>query len=232
MSGGDVAALVAVAAVPVVALMLTAFVKTTVVMALLRNALGAPQAPPDLVVTGLALLLTIFVMLPVGRDVVAAIERGPAGAPAPAGGPGGAGAPDAPAPYRLDLDQAPPGGWLAAADRGVVPVRAFLIKHAGADDRAAFAAAATELRGAPVADDDLAVLALAFVATELAEAFAIAFLVFLPFLLVDLIVGVALGALGLTTVPTPTVALPLKLLLFVAVDGWRLLFVGLIRGYA
>jgi type III secretory pathway component EscR len=126
----------------------------------------------------------------------------------------------------------PPGGWLAAADRGVVPVRAFLIKHAGADDRAAFAAAATELRGAPVADDDLAVLALAFVATELAEAFAIAFLVFLPFLLVDLIVGVALGALGLTTVPTPTVALPLKLLLFVAVDGWRLLFVGLIRGYA
>lgn len=219
MSGGDVAALVAVAAVPVVALMLTAFVKTTVVMGLLRNALGAPQAPPDLVVTGLALLLTIFVMAPVGRDVVAAIER----APAPAGAPT--------APYRLDLDEAPPGGWLAAAERGAVPVRAFLAKHAHADDRAAFAAAASDLRGAPVADDDLAVLSLAFVASELAEAFAIAFLVFLPFLLIDLIVGVSLGALGLTTVPAPTVALPLKLLLFVAVDGWRLLFVGLIRGY-
>ena len=153
-----------------------------------------------------------------------AIERAPAPAIAPGQPP--------PAPYQLDLDRAPPGGWLEAAERGAVPVRAFLIKHAGTDDRAAFAAAATDLRGAPVADDELTVLALAFVATELAEAFAIAFLVFLPFLLVDLIVGVALGALGLTTVPTATVALPLKLLLFVAVDGWRLLFVGLIRGYA
>ena len=222
MTGGNAAALVAVAVVPLIALMLSAFVKTSVVMALLRNALGSPQAPPDLVVTGLALLLTVFVMTPVARDVIAAIERPTAVAPAPG----------APPPYQFDLDQAPPDGWLAAAERGAVPVRAFLVKHAHGDDRAAFAGVATELRGAPVADDDLTVLALAFVASELAEAFAIAFLVFLPFLLVDLIVGVALAALGLPSMQPQTVALPVKLLLFVAVDGWRLLFVGLLRGYA
>ncbi|MBK9033376.1 MAG: EscR/YscR/HrcR family type III secretion system export apparatus protein [Myxococcales bacterium] len=224
MSGSNAAALIAVAVVPLIALMLSAFVKTSVVMALLRNALGSPQAPPDLVVTGLSLLLTVFVMAPVARDVVAAIER-PAGSAAPAGTP-------APEPYHLDLDQAPPDGWLAAAERGTVPVRAFLAKHAHADDRAAFAEVAAELRGAPVADDDLTVLSLAFVASELAEAFAIAFLVFLPFLLIDLIVGVSLTALGLPSVQPQTVALPIKLLLFVAVDGWRLLFVGLLRGYA
>ena len=99
-------------------------------------------------------------------------------------------------------------------------------------DRASFARVAGELRGAPVADDDLTVLSLAFVSSELAEAFAIAFLVFLPFLLIDLVVGTALGALGLNTVQPSTIALPVKLLLFVAVDGWRLLFEGLLRGYA
>lgn len=225
MSGSNAAALVAVAAVPLLAMMLSAFVKTSVVMSLLRNALGAPQAPPDLVVTGLALLLTIFVMTPVARDVIAAIER-PTVAPAPVPGV------PPPAPYHLDLDTPPPDGWLAAAERGAVPVRAFLAKHAHADDRASFARVAGELRGAPVADDDLTVLSLAFVSSELAEAFAIAFLVFLPFLLIDLVVGTTLGALGLNTVQPSTIALPVKLLLFVAVDGWRLLFEGLLRGYA
>ena len=226
VSGGNAAALVAVAVVPLIALMLSAFVKTSVVMSLLRNALGAPQTPPDLVVTGVALLLTAFVMAPVARDVVAAIERPGVAAPAPAPGV------PAPPPYHLDLDQAPPDGWLAAAERGAVPVRAFLARHAHADDRATFAKVASDLRGAPVADDDLAVLSVSFVASELAEAFAIAFLVFLPFLLIDVIVGVTLGALGLTTVQPTTIALPIKLLLFVAVGGWRLLFEGLLRGYA
>ncbi|MEZ4400544.1 MAG: flagellar type III secretion system pore protein FliP [Kofleriaceae bacterium] len=225
MSGGDVATIAAVALVPLVALTLSAFVKTSVVMALLRNALGAPQAPPDLVVTGLALLLTVFVMTPVARDVIAAVEAAPAVAPASPGAP-------PPTPYQFDPDVAPPGGWLAAGERAAAPVRAFLARHAHADDKAAFAQVATELRGAPVGQDDLTVLSVAFVASELAEAFAIAFLVFLPFLVIDLVVGVALGALGLSTVQPQTVALPVKLILFVAVDGWRLLLLGLVRGYA
>lgn len=213
MSTSGVVAVIAVAVVPLLALMVSAFVKTSVVMALLRNALGAPQAPPDLVVTGLALLLTIFVMAPVASRVVAAVEEG-----APAA--------------QIDLEHPPPGGWGAAAERAAVPIRGFLVRHAHADDRASFAGVAAELRGAPVADEDLTVLSVAFVTSELTEAFAIAFLVFVPFLVLDLIVGVGLGALGLTSVPPSTVALPLKLLLFVAVDGWRLLFEGLLRGYA
>ena len=80
--------------------------------------------------------------------------------------------------------------------------------------------------------DEIWVLAPAFLATELREAFAIAVLVFVPFLVIDLVVGLALAALGLTATSPQTVALPLKLLLFVAVDGWRLLLDGLIRGYA
>lgn len=235
MNGATAATLVAVAVVPLIALMLSAFVKTSVVMALLRNALGAPQAPPDLVVTGLSLLLTAFVMAPVAQRVIEAVEQPVAAPTAPGPGPTvpgpGPTVPVTPA-YQFDLDHPPPGGWLAAAERAAGPVRAFLTRHAHAEDRAAFAQVAAELRGAPVPDDDLTVLSLAFVASELAEAFAIAFLVFLPFLLIDLIVGVSLGALGMSSVQPSTVALPIKLLLFVAVDGWRLLFVGLLRGYA
>ena len=123
-------------------------------------------------------------------------------------------------------------GWSAALARASVPVRAFLVRHAHADDRAAFVKLAREVRGADVAEDDLLALSAAFVTSELTEAFAIAFLVFLPFLVLDLVVGIGLSSAGLTTVSPSAVALPLKLLLFVAVDGWRLLVEGLIRGYA
>lgn len=227
MSAENVAVIVAVAVVPLVALMLSAFVKVSVVLALLRNAIGAPQAPPNLVVTGLALLITAFVMMPVGEQVVAAVA-----APQPQ-------TPSPPQPQQPSQPQAPPRlqtpaevvQWLGAAERAQGPVKAFLARHAHAEDRATFMALAKDLRGVDVADDDLLVLAAAFVTSELTEAFAIAFLVFLPFLVLDLVVGIGLGALGLTSTPPSTVALPLKLVLFVAVDGWRLLVDGLARGY-
>jgi len=123
-------------------------------------------------------------------------------------------------------------GWVAAADRAAVPVRAFLAKHAHRRDRDTFVGLASRLRdGRAVADDELAVLAPAFVTSELAEAFAIGFLVLLPFLVIDLVVGMSLAALGLNATSPQVVALPLKLLLFVAVDGWRLLVEGLVLGY-
>lgn len=225
MSAEGVAAILAVAIVPLLALMLSAFVKISVVLALLRNALGSPEAPPALVVTGLSLLLTAFVMAPVGEQVIEAV-RAPAVAPAPA--PGGAGPAVAPEPTELPEGAA---GWLAAAERAQGPIRDFLARHAHAEDRATFTTLARDLRGADVADDDLLVLAAAFVTSELTEAFAIAFLVFLPFLVLDLVVGIGLGALGLSSTSASTVSLPLKLILFVAVDGWRLLVDGLARGY-
>ena len=120
---------------------------------------------------------------------------------------------------------------LPAIERGMVPLRGFLARHSGMAERATFVTLAGEL-GRPVVGDELWVLAPAFVTTELKEAFAIAVAIFIPFLILDLVVGLTLGAMGLVSVSPSVVALPLKLVLFVAVDGWRLLFEGLARGYA
>lgn len=230
MSAGGIgnAGLVALLAiVPLVVLMLTSFVKVSVVLSLVRNAIGAPDAPSGLVVMGLSLVLTFFVMAPVGIDMVKAAATAPA--PAPAG---------APAPVPSDLEvavrQLVPAEHQAdvdAAARAVVPLEAFLARHAAAKDRATFVELAGKL-GRRANGDELWVLAPAFLTTELREAFAIAVLIFLPFLVIDLLVALGLASLGLQATSPQVVALPLKLLLFVAVDGWRLLIDALLRGYA
>ncbi|HEX2685829.1 MAG TPA: flagellar type III secretion system pore protein FliP [Kofleriaceae bacterium] len=268
MTGGlGNAALVAVVAlVPLIGLMLTSFVKISVVLSLLRNAIGAPEAPSGLVVMGLSLLLTCFVMMPVALDMVhAAAEAAPAAPvapalPAPSSAaatpgttppppsttpplpPGSHASPPTVTPHaatgRLDLDGAlrvlVPAQYLPevdAAARALVPLRGFLARHAGPRDRETFTGFATRM-GRTVQGDEIWVLAPAFVTTELREAFAIAVLIFLPFLVVDLVVGLGLAALGLASTSPQAIALPLKLLLLVSVDGWRLLIDGLLRGYA
>ena len=199
----------ATALVPVLLVTLTSFLKISVVLSVLRSALGAPQVPPTTAVTGLALVLTLAVMAPVGEAAWAAARSD---------GPGG--------------EQ----GALAAGARALVPLKGFLARFARSDDREAFLDLARRLRpavaAADVSGDDLAVLAPAFMVSELRRAFTIGFLVFLPFLLVDLVVANVLLALGLTQLSPTSVALPLKLLLLVAVDGWRLLARGLALGYA
>lgn len=225
-------ALIAIAAlVPVVVLMLTSFVKISVVLALLRNALGAPEAPSSLVVLGVSLVLTVFVMAPVAGDMVAAANSDTPVVPAPAPAVPSTGKP-------VDLEAAVRA--LAGPDhqrtvdraaRALEPLRGFLTKHAGPRDREVFAEASRKL-GRATRGDELWVLAPAFLASELREAFAIAVLIFIPFLVIDLLVGLGLASLGLSTSSPQTIALPLKLLLFVAVDGWRLLLDGLLRGYA
>ena len=222
-SGLGNASLVAILAiVPLVVLMLTSFVKVSVVLSLVRNAIGATDAPSGLVVMGVSLILTFFVMAPVAVQMVQAAATVPATAPAAA--------PDdvevavrtlVPAPYQGDVD---------AAARALGPLRTFLGKHAGERDRATFVELATRM-GHPVKGSELWVLAPAFLTTELREAFAIAVLIFLPFLVVDLVVALGLAALGLQSTSPQVVALPLKLMLFVAVDGWRLLIESLLRGY-
>src|SRR5512133_3689238 len=125
-------------------------------------------------------------------------------------------------------------GAVAALGRAATPVRAFLARHARPDDRACFQDVAARLRpGAPPPGDDaFAVLAPAFVVSELRRAFTIGFLVFVPFLVVDLVVSNVLLALGLTQLSPTSVALPFKLLLLVAVDGWKLLARALALSYA
>jgi len=209
--------------VPLVVLVMTSFVKLSVVLSLVRNAIGAPDAPSGLVVTGLALVLTLFVMAPVAIDMARAASA-PATVPAPPPDPrtlDGAVRALVPAQYQSDVD---------TAERAVEPLRAWLGKHAGARDRTTFVELAGKT-GRTVRGDELWVLAPAFVTTELREAFAIAVAIFVPFLVIDLVVALGLAALGLQATQPQTVALPLKLMLFVAVDGWRLLVDALLRGY-
>jgi type III secretion protein R len=197
------------ALVPVVTVTLTSFLKIAVVLSITRSALGAPQVPPSTAVTGLALLLTALVMAPVGEAALEAARAGPA--------------------------ERGVAGAVAAAGRAAVPLKGFLARFARADDVEAFLDVSRRLRGpeaAPPAPDDLAVLAPAFVVSELRRAFTIGFLVFVPFLVVDLLVANVLAALGMTQLSPSSVALPFKLLLFVAVDGWKLLARGLALAYA
>jgi type III secretion protein R len=221
MNSAAIWALVAIA--PLVVLTLTSFVKLSIVLSLVRNAIGAPDAPSGLVVTGVALVLTFFVMAPVAVDMVHAAVTAPAAPAAPAAD----GSVDqavrqlVPAEYQPQLD---------AAERAIVPLKAFLAKHAGQADKDTFVGLAKKL-GKDVKGDELWVLAPAFVASELREAFAIAVLIFIPFLVIDLVVALGLASLGLQATSPQAVALPFKLLLFVAVDGWRLLLDALVRGY-
>jgi type III secretion protein R len=203
---GTLIALVGILALaPAALVMLTSFLKIVVVLSIARSALGAPQVPPSTAVTGLALVLTLLVMAPVGERAVALAREAP-GAADP----------------------------MARLERAAEPVRAFLARFARADDRAVFLDVARRLRGpaGPLpGEEDFAVLAPAFVVSELRRAFTIGFVVFVPFLAVDLVVANVLLALGLTQLSPTSVALPFKLLLFVAVDGWRLLARSLALSY-
>jgi type III secretion protein R len=125
--------------------------------------------------------------------------------------------------------------WVAAAAAISEPLREFLMKHGSPDERARFVDLARELRDpdrmADVTETDLAIVIPAFVITELKEAFQLGFLVFLPFLVLDMVVANILLALGMQTLSPTQVSLPFKILLFVAVDGWGLLARGLVLGY-
>jgi type III secretion protein R len=204
---------------PFILVMLTSFVKVAVVLAIVRNALGAGNIPPTMVVTGLALVLTIFVMAPVGGKVYAEIEPvldDAKGASLTSG----------------ESVQA----MIAAGKQAREPVREFLVKHAHARDRAMFTDLARRMRDPAdrdsVSNTDLLILAPSFVTSELKEAFAIGFLLFIPFLIIDMVIANVLLSLGMHMLSPTTVSLPFKLLLFVMVDGWALLTRGLVLGYA
>jgi len=204
------AVLAVLSLVPFAVMMLTSFSKITVVLSLARSAMGTQQAPPTVILTGLAAVLTAHIMAPVVERMAHAGEA---------------------ASVRLESGA----DYLAAARAASEPLREFLLKHASPEERARFADLARELRppeeASLVSDTDLAVIVPAFAITELAEAFHIGFLVFLPFLVLDMLVANVLLALGMQSLSPTQVSLPFKILLFVAVDGWALLARGLILGY-
>ena len=197
---------------PFAVLMLTSFSKIAVVLSLARSAMGTQQAPPTLVLTGLAAVLTGHIMAPVMERMY---EAGQVAA--------------------QEVEAGSGAQLLSAAERVAEPLRAFLVKHGSPEERARFVDLARELRPPEEADvvreTDVFVVIPAFVITELKEAFHIGFLVFLPFLVLDMVIANVLLALGMQTLSPSQVSLPFKILLFVAVDGWALLARGLILGY-
>lgn len=189
---------------PALLLAFTAFTRIAVVLFLLRQGLGSHSAPPNLVLTGLALLLTIFVMSPALRT----IDR------------------EAYAPYLAGALS-----FNAAAEKAAAPLKGFMLRQTRAEDLSLFSGADRSIDPKRVDSVPLAALAPAFLTSELKTAFQIGFMVVLPFLVIDLVVAAVLTALGMVMLPPQLVSLPLKLLLFVTVDGWHLLVGSLIGSF-
>ncbi len=247
---------------PFVLIMLTSFVKISVVLSILRNALGTQQVPPNQVITGLAFVLSIFIMVPVARqmyEVAGNVSN-----------------------TRDIFSEASVKSIYDAAGRGKEPLRRFLSRHAHPNDRVLFMELAARLEAAaqerersareaqaapapapapvpaegeapppaaaqpappPAAPakpapppvrldkDDFQVLIPAFVTSELKEAFQIGFLIFVPFIIIDMVVANILLAMGMSMLSPSVISLPFKLLLFVLVDGWFLIVRGLVLSY-
>ena len=196
-----------VALAPFVGVMVTSFTKIVVVLSLLRNALGLQQVPPNVVLNGMALVLTIYVMLPVGLDAYARVGA----LPQAAGGNSSA-------------------NMMQAADAAKEPLR-----DSSPRERAFFLQTAQKNlpaeRAAQLTERDFVIVVPAFTVSELSAAFQIGFLIFLPFLIVDLIIANILMAMGMMMLSPTTISLPFKLLLFVLVDGWVKLSHGLVLSY-
>jgi len=189
---------------------MTAFLKISVVMFIIRNALALQQTPPTLVLYSIALILTVFVSLPLIEDVSNRLSARP-------------------------LDFSSLDKLQASANVVKDPVKAYLVRFAKPGERQFFLSSTAriwpESARANVKDDDFIILLPAFVSSELTRAFEIGFLLFLPFLIIDIIVSNILMAMGMMMVSPTLISLPLKLFLFVAVDGWSRLMHGLILSY-
>jgi type III secretion protein R len=214
--GSALVTVVLLALAPFVAVMVTSFTKIVVTLSLLRNALGLQQTPPNIVINGLALILTLYVMYPVGLKMQSAAAANP----------------QAPSVASVTSDT---GKMLAYANAAKEPLREFLVKHSSPRERAFFLKTARRMipaeRSAQMTDRDFIVAMPAFTVGELSTAFQIGFLIFLPFLIIDLVISNILLAMGMMMLSPTTVSLPFKLLLFVLIDGWVKLAHGLVLSY-
>ena len=213
--GSALVVVVALALAPFFAVMVTSFTKIVVVLSLLRNALGLQQVPPNIVLNGLALVLTLYVMYPVAQDMQAAVAQRQAET----------------AGQQLQSTET----IQVALEAGKEPLRAFLLKHSDPNERAFFMRTAQRVgnqdRVRDMSDRDFIVVIPSFVVKELSLAFQIGFLIFLPFLIIDLVISNILLAMGMMMLSPTTISLPFKLLLFVLVNGWVKLAHGLVLSY-
>jgi flagellar biosynthetic protein FliP len=189
---------------PSILVMVTSFTRIVVVLSLLRTALGTATAPPNAVVVSLALFLTVFVMGPAFQRAYDLGVR-----PLTAG--------------EIDAEQ--------AFERSSGPFRAFMLKNVREKDLALFSDLSREARPEKPEDISLRILTPAFMISELKRAFEIGFLLFLPFLIIDLVVASVLMSMGMMMLPPVVVSLPFKLIFFVLVDGWNLVAGSLVQSY-
>jgi flagellar biosynthetic protein FliP len=202
---GMVLVLTAVTLLPALVLSCTCFVRFVVVLGFVRTGLGTPAAPPNQVLVGLALFMTIFISAPVAMDMY---EKG--GAAYLAG--------------EMSASE--------AYDKMAPPLRHFLLERTTDEDLQLFYEASNAPQPTTADDVPLRIAIPAFILSELRTAFQIGLTILLPFLVIDLVAASVLSALGMVMVPPQVVALPMKLLVFVVIDGWHLIVESLLRGAA
>ena len=189
---------------PTMLLMLTSFTRIIIVLGFLRQALGTHQVPPNQVVLGLGLFMTMFIMAPVFRDVQkTAIE-----------------------PYMAkQIDS------KTCVEKALVPLRGFMLRNTRPNDLSLFVEMSRSPRPGSAADCPSYVLIPAFCLSELRTAFEIGFLIYIPFLVIDVVVASVTMSMGMMMLPPVIISMPFKLLLFVMVDGWHLVLSGLARSF-
>lgn len=196
--------------VPLAVVTMTGFLKISVVLFLIRNALGVQQTPPNLVLYGIALILTVYITTPLIGEMAHRFEDRQAGL--------------------ASVEEIKETGEALRE-----PLQSYLSRYASERERAFFIDATRSLWSDEarndLQNDDLIVLIPAFVSSELTRAFEIGFLLYIPFLIIDLIVSNVLMAMGMMMVSPTLISIPLKIFLFVAVDGWSRLMHGLILSY-
>ena len=190
--------------VPAILLTCTSFTKILVVLGLTRNALGLQQIPPNQVLAGLALFLSLFIMSPVLKQMNAEGVQ----------------------PYLNGAKT-----QTQAFEDGVEPLRGFMLKQTGDKEIALLTDVAHRAKPEKPSDVALTTLIPAFILSELKQAFIIGFMIFIPFLVIDIVVSAGLMSLGMMMMPPVMVSLPFKLLLFVLVDGWALIIKALVQSY-
>ncbi|MDP1594634.1 MAG: flagellar type III secretion system pore protein FliP [Gallionella sp.] len=189
---------------PAILLMMTAFTRIVIVLSLLRSALGTPASPPNQVLIGLSLFLTFFVMSPVFDKIYT----------------------EAYLPYsesKLDLQQ--------AVEKGVIPLKTFMLRQTREADLALFVKISDSEALQSAEDVPLRLLVPAYVTSELKTAFQIGFVVFIPFLIIDMVVASVLMSMGMMMVSPAIISLPFKIMLFVLADGWNLLIGSLAKSF-
>ena len=190
---------------PAIVLTMTSFTRIVVVLSFVKQGLGTQQTPPSQVLVGIALFLTVFTMAPVTQTILT----------------------DAYEPYSAGkIDE------NTALSRAATPLRAFMLHQTREADLALFYEAAKLPMPATEEEVPMRIASPAFVVSELATAFQMGVLVLLPFLVIDLAVASILMAMGMMMVPPSSISLPLKLILFVVVDGWHLLVGSLLKSFA